>query len=102
MSKPTTRKKMRCGYRPPQGYKQHVEGSRKSKVHQLYDKEGPEAAWTLGLKLKLKEGSLRNWFGVWRRDGKKGKTAKPKPEPKVVNAVKAPEEIQPTVNPAIA
>src|SRR5262245_4949184 len=46
------------------GYKnQHVEGSRKGKVHELFDKEGPEAAWTLGLKLKLKEGTLRTWFG---------------------------------------
>jgi hypothetical protein len=30
------------------GYKGlHVEGSRKGKVHQLFDKQGPEAAWTL-------------------------------------------------------
>jgi hypothetical protein len=26
----------------------HKEGSRKGKVHELFDKEGPEAAWSLG------------------------------------------------------
>ncbi len=51
------------------GYKaQHLEGSRKGKVHELFDKQGPEAAWTLGLKLGLKEGTLRSWFGTWRRE----------------------------------
>jgi hypothetical protein len=45
----------------------HKEGSRKGKVHQLFDKEGPEAAWVLGLKLKLKEGTLRSWFAAWKR-----------------------------------
>jgi hypothetical protein len=59
----------------------HVEGSRKGKVHALYDKQGPEAAWTLGLKLKLSENTLRTWFGVWARD-QKAKKAKNKPTPK--------------------
>ena len=27
------------------GYKAHVEGSRKGKVHELFDKQGDEAAW---------------------------------------------------------
>ena len=40
----------------------------------LYDKDGPEAAFVLGQKLKLKDGTLRSWFMVWRR---KDKTAKP-------------------------
>ena len=26
-----------------------------------------EAAWVLGLKLKLKEGTLRSWFAAWKR-----------------------------------
>jgi hypothetical protein len=57
------------------GYKgEHIEGSRKGRVHALYDAEGPEAAWTHGLKLKLKEGTLRTWFGQWGR-------AKPKAKP---------------------
>lgn len=49
------------------GYKQHLPGRRKGKVHQLFDKEGAEAAWTLGRRLKLKEGTLRSWFAQWRR-----------------------------------
>ena len=42
--------------------------SRKGQVRRLHDKEGPEAAWTLGLKLKLKPGTLHTWFSAWRRD----------------------------------
>jgi hypothetical protein len=48
-------------------YGVHKEGSRKGKVHELFDKEGPEAAWVLGLKLKLKENTLRSWFASWKR-----------------------------------
>ena len=36
-------------------------------MHELFDKEGAEAAWVLGLKLKLKEGTLRSWFAAWKR-----------------------------------
>jgi hypothetical protein len=50
-----------------QTYGTHMEGSRKGKVHELFDKEGPEAASVLGLKLKLKEGILRSWFAAWKR-----------------------------------
>lgn len=46
----------------------HKEGSRKSKVHALFDKQGQDAAWTLGLKLKLSQNTLRSWFGTWRRE----------------------------------
>ena len=35
------------------GYRDHIEGSRKGKVHELYDKQGAEAAWTLALQLRL-------------------------------------------------
>jgi hypothetical protein len=49
------------------GYGVHKEGSRKGKVHELFSKEGPEAAWVLGLKLKLKENTLRSWFASWKR-----------------------------------
>jgi hypothetical protein len=48
-------------------YGVHKEGSRKGKVHELFNKEGPEAAWVLGLKLKLKENTLRSWFAAWKR-----------------------------------
>lgn len=49
------------------GYEGHDAGSRKGKVHRLYDTKGPEHAWTLGLKLKLKPSTLRTWFGIWQR-----------------------------------
>jgi hypothetical protein len=52
---------------PEQRYGSHNEGSRKGKVHQLFDEQGAEAAWVLGLKLKLKEGTLRSWFAAWKR-----------------------------------
>lgn len=69
--------------KPEKGYKGHVAGSRKGKVHQLYDKQGAEAAWTLGIKLGLKEGTLRSWFGSWQRS-KPAKAA-----PKQASKVKA-------------
>jgi hypothetical protein len=78
------------------GYKgEHVEGSRKGKVHALYDKEGPEAAWTLGLKLKLKQSTLRSWFGAWNK-GKAKPAPSSKPKKKVINAMNAAPETQPT------
>jgi hypothetical protein len=72
---------------PEQGYKQHIPGRRKGKVHELFDKEGPEAAWTLGRRLRLKEGTLRSWFAQWRRTDKgaksnpKGRNAKSSAQP---------------------
>ena len=62
MTKPST-----ASMAPEQGYGSHKEGSRKGKVHRLFDKEGAEAAWVLGHKLKLKEGTLRSWFAAWKR-----------------------------------
>ena len=58
---------------PEQAYGVHQEGSRKGKVHQLFDEQGAEAAWVLGLKLKLKEGTLRSWFAAWKRLQSKSK-----------------------------
>ena len=55
-----------------------VPGRRKGKVHELFDRLGPQAAWTLGLKLKLKENTLRSWFGQWQRSGKTTKSVKPR------------------------
>jgi hypothetical protein len=52
---------------PEHSFGGHKEGSRKGKVHQLFDEQGAEAAWVLGLKLKLKEGTLRSWFAAWKR-----------------------------------
>jgi hypothetical protein len=59
---------------PEQCYGSHKEGSRKGKVHQLFDEQGPESAWVLGLKLKLKEGTLRSWFAAWKRPQNNGKS----------------------------
>jgi hypothetical protein len=73
------------------GYKgMHVEGSRKGKVHELFDRQGAEAAWTLGTtKLKLKPGTLRSWFGQWgRADAQAAKPkAKPAPKSKLAKAI---------------
>jgi hypothetical protein len=55
------------------GHGGHKEGSRKSKVHQLFDKDGAEAAWGLGLKLQLKQTTLRSWFAAWKRLQSKSK-----------------------------
>ncbi len=65
----TSYSKVKQVYQPKQavseGYKGHLVGRRKGKVHELFDKQGAEAAWTLGLKLGLKQGTLRSWFGAW-------------------------------------
>ena len=76
----------------------HKEGSRKGKVHQLFDAQGPEAAWVLGKKLKLAEGTLRSWFSHWGG-------MKPKPKAKAVakpKAVKAETATAPTPAPVMA
>jgi hypothetical protein len=58
---------------PEQGYGSHKQGSRKGKVHQLFNEQGAEAAWVLGLKLQLKAGTLRSWFAAWKRVQSKSK-----------------------------
>jgi hypothetical protein len=49
-------------------------GRRKNKVRELFEREGAEVAWVLGLRLGLKEGTLRSWFASWhsqrRRENK--------------------------------
>jgi hypothetical protein len=62
----------------PKGYKMHKLGSRKGDTHQLFDKNGPDAAFKLGVELGLAEGTLRSWFGAWSKG--KGKSA-PKKAP---------------------
>jgi hypothetical protein len=69
----------------------HREGSRKSKVHALFDVEGETAAYVLGTKLKLQPSSLRTWFSRWRADKvaaalEKNAKAKSKPKVKVPKA----------------
>src|SRR5687768_6993148 len=74
--KPNTRGSKSASQAVTKAYKEHAAGSRKGKVHELYDKQGAEAAWTLGAKLGFKEGTLRSWFGVWKRDGAAAAAAK--------------------------
>lgn len=56
------------------GYKNHRAGSPKGRVHQRYDEKGRDAAIALGLKLELKESTLKNWIGNWRREDEGGST----------------------------
>jgi hypothetical protein len=72
VTKPTTKPSAKVKA-PEQRFDGHKEGSRKAKVHELFKKEGPESAWVLGLKLKLKEGTLRSWFAAWKRPQSDGK-----------------------------
>lgn len=52
--------------------------SRKAKVKELFAAQGVEAAHTLGLKLKLKQSTLRTWCAAWRRQGLNAPIAKGK------------------------
>ena len=74
-SKPKTAKSVTkpsaAGMAPEQGYGGNKEGSRKSRVHQLFDKDGAEAAWVL--QLQLKASTLRSWFAAWKRLQSKSK-----------------------------
>lgn len=64
----------------------HREGSRRQKVHQIFDAEGDAAAFTLGTKLKLKPSTLHTWLSKWRAEGVKAALAKAKAKPKVAKA----------------
>jgi hypothetical protein len=80
---------------PKQGYAGHKVGSRKSIIHELFDREGEETAWTRGIKMGLQQSSLRTWIGHWRRSAKpataKKKAVKSKPTAKVkTNSAAAP------------
>lgn len=70
----------------------HKEGSRKQKVHDLFDKQGQDAAWTLGIKLKLAQSTLRAWFATWRREGQPMKK-----RPATKTAPKTPKALTQTV-----
>jgi len=60
--------------------------SRKACVKDLFDKQGIQAAWTLGLKLGLKPTSLRLWYSRWHHAALAGKDVKPVEEPKITEA----------------
>lgn len=89
---------------PTEAYKGHRAGSRKAVIRELFDRESAEVAWVRGLKIGLKENTLRTWFSHWRtEDGtpavkKKAATVATKPKakvtpkatPKKTNSVEAP------------
>lgn len=73
------------------------EGSRKAKVRALFDKQGEDAAWTLGLKLKLAQSTLRSWLATWRREGqpmKKRPAKKTAPKTPKAPIQTAPEPVE--------
>lgn len=70
----------------------HIEGSRKQKVHALFNSQGDAAAFTLGTKLKLKASSLHTWFSKWRAEAVQAnliKNAKAKAKAKIAQVKKA-------------
>ena len=76
----------------------HIEGSRKGKVHALYDKEGPEAAFTLAQRLGLKPGTARSWLMVWKRTSKPAKATKvAKPKVTEKKPETKPDKVEATV-----
>ena len=67
----------------------HREGSRKQKVHALFDSDGDAAAYTLGIKLKLRPSSLHTWFSRWRTEAVQANLAKAKAKVAKVKIAKA-------------
>lgn len=39
-------------------------GRRQAKVQELFESQGADAAWVLGLRLKIRESTLRTWFAI--------------------------------------
>jgi hypothetical protein len=74
-SKPATKGKVKT-MTEGAPYKHHKVGSRKATIHQLFDEEGREVAWTRGIKMGLAENSLRSWFGTWAREAGTGRVKK--------------------------
>jgi hypothetical protein len=46
----------------------HREGSRRQKVHKIFDEQADAAALVLGQRLKLKDSSVRTWISKWRAE----------------------------------
>lgn len=47
------------------GYKGHIQGSRKARVHELFDLKGSKAAAALAAELGLKAGTVSSWIKSW-------------------------------------
>jgi len=69
-------------------YKNHRDGSRKAKVHQVFDSKGRDAALKLAKSLKLKDSTARTWTASWGRkpSAVKAKAAKAKAGKKVTRS----------------
>ena len=50
------------------GYKGHLVGSRKARVHECHDVEGPDKAVKLGKTLGLKDGTVHSWIKDWAKN----------------------------------
>jgi hypothetical protein len=78
---------------PDAAYAGHKPGSRKSVIHELFDRQDEQTAWVRGKKIGLKETTLRTWFAFWRRSAKPA-TAKKAAK---TNSVAAPTTTKPEV-----
>ena len=74
----------------PNFTKTHREGSRRQRVHQVFNSDGDAAAFTLGMKLKLKPSTLHTWASKWRAEKVQDNLAKAKA--KKAKAKKVPTE----------
>jgi len=59
-----------------EAYKDHRAGSAKGKVHKIFDKDGPEAAIKLAVKLGKAETTARTWCSEWRNTSATKKSKK--------------------------
>jgi hypothetical protein len=51
--------------KPGDGYKGHRSGSRKEKIHRIFDEKGADAAFKAGEKEELSQATIRTWIGSW-------------------------------------
>jgi hypothetical protein len=75
-SKPATKGKVKAMAQEAKGYKHHKAGSRKGTLHELWDKEGRDVAWTRGKKMGLADNTLRAWFAASAREAGTGRVKK--------------------------
>lgn len=73
------------------GYKGHLAGSRKGRVHECYDVEGMDKALKLAAKLGLKDGTAFAWIKAWAKaEPAKAKQQQLAPTPVKVKVKPAP------------
>lgn len=62
--------KIKSVLRGSDAYKNHRPGSRKGKVHQIFDIFGIEEAMKFGQSVEIRESTLNNWISIWRREAR--------------------------------